>query len=166
MKYKHTPGPWTAFQDYPRRHTVGTATGRICDMWGQDPAFYTDEDEANARLIASAPDLLAIVQFIAREHRDGAQEVYFGALFNDDDITTLGDAVTTAIAKATTGQEEEALSAALDEAIEVVSDLPPRLNAAMAHVCTCPECDGTNLDPTATTCRDCSASDHAEGATQ
>jgi len=107
MKYKHTPGPWTAFQDYPRRHTVGTATGRICDMWGQDPAFYTDEDEANARLIASAPDLLAIVQFIAREHRDGAQEVYFGALFNDkgDDITTLGDAVTTAIAKAT-GREE------------------------------------------------------------
>jgi len=70
-----------------------------------------------------------------------------------------------AIARAT-GQEEEALSAALDEAIEVVSDLTPGLNAAMAPVCTRTECDGTNLDPTATTCRDCSASDHAEGATQ
>jgi len=66
MKYKHTPGPWTAFQDYPRRHTVGTATGRICDMWGQDPAFYTDEDEANERLIASAPSLLAaLVEIVA-----------------------------------------------------------------------------------------------------
>ena len=64
----------------------------------QNPAYANSE--ANARLIASAPDLLAIVQFIAREHRDGAQEVYFGALFSDDDITTLGDAVTTAIAKA------------------------------------------------------------------
>ena len=109
----HTPGPCSTFQDASLRHTVGTTTGRICDMWGKDPAFFTEEDEANARLIASAPDLLAIVQFIAREHRDGAQEVYFGALFSDDDITTLGDAVTTAIAKAViaiakaTGQEGE-----------------------------------------------------------
>ena len=54
----HTPGPWTAFLDPMRRRTIGTATHRICDMWGQDPAFFTAEDEANARLIAAAPDLL------------------------------------------------------------------------------------------------------------
>ena len=59
----HTPGPWRAFQDASSlRHTVGTATGRICDMWGREPAFYTDEDAANARLIASAPELLESLQ--------------------------------------------------------------------------------------------------------
>ena len=63
----YTPGPWTAFQDASLRHTVGTATGRICDMWGKDPAFYTEEDEANARLIAAAPDLLAALKDVAEQ---------------------------------------------------------------------------------------------------
>ena len=104
----HTPGPW----NYAGPSDIGRDSYSI---YGSGPLAYTagpsdygDAAEANARLIASAPDLLAIVQFIAREHRDGAQEVYFGALFSDDDITTLGDAVTTARAKAT-GQEGEEL---------------------------------------------------------
>ena len=67
------------------------------------PASYAQAED-NARLIASAPELLAIVQHLADAQRDGAQAVYFGALFGDDDVTTLGDAVTAAIAKA--GQEE------------------------------------------------------------
>ena len=59
----YTPGPWSTFTASMRRrgvvrHTVGTADVRICDMWGKDPAFYTAEDAANARLIAAAPDLL------------------------------------------------------------------------------------------------------------
>ena len=54
----HSPAPWNVFQDVSLRHTIGTATHRICDMWGSSPAFFTDEDEANARLIAAAPDLL------------------------------------------------------------------------------------------------------------
>jgi len=85
-------------------HVKTMPVGRVVDA---GELFGDGMTHTNARLIASAPDLLAIVQFIAREHRDGAQEVYFGALFNDkgDDITTLGDAVTTAIAKAT-GREE------------------------------------------------------------
>ena len=58
----YTPGPWRAFQDAAMRHTVGTADVRICDMWGQDPAFYTEEDEANARLIAAAPHLLVALR--------------------------------------------------------------------------------------------------------
>ena len=97
---QHTPEPW----NYAGPSDIGRDSYSI---YGSGPLAYTagpsdygDAAEANARLIASAPDLLAIVQFIAREHRDGAQEVYFGALFSDDDITTLGDAVTTAIAKA------------------------------------------------------------------
>ena len=68
----HTPGPWTAFLDPMRRRTVGTATHRICDMWGQDPAFFTAEDEANARLIAASPDLLAALrQLMEWEGYDG-----------------------------------------------------------------------------------------------
>jgi hypothetical protein len=62
----HTKGPWTAFQDKMRRRTIGTATGRICDMWGQDPAFFTEEDEANARLIAAAPELLEAIATAGR----------------------------------------------------------------------------------------------------
>ena len=54
----HTPGPWTAFLDPMRRRTIGTATSRICDMWGSSPAFFTDEDEDNENLILAAPDLL------------------------------------------------------------------------------------------------------------
>ena len=58
----HTPGPWTAFQDPMRRWTIGNVTHRICDMWGSSPAFFTDEDAANARLIAAAPDTLAALK--------------------------------------------------------------------------------------------------------
>ena len=66
MKYKHSPGPWTAFQAYPQRHTIGTPNGKICDLWGMDPAFFSDEDAANERLIASAPSLLAaLVEIVA-----------------------------------------------------------------------------------------------------
>jgi hypothetical protein len=56
-------------------------------------------------LFLAAPALLAIVQYLADARRDGAQGAHFDALFSDDDITTLSDAVTAAIAKAT--QEED-----------------------------------------------------------
>jgi hypothetical protein len=56
--HSHSPAPWTAFQDPIRRWTIGNVTHRICDMWGKDPAFYTAEDAANARLIAASPNLL------------------------------------------------------------------------------------------------------------
>jgi len=69
---RHTPGPWTAFETYPQRHTVGTPNGKICDLWGMDPAFFTDEDQANLRLIAASPDLLAALrQLIEWEGYDG-----------------------------------------------------------------------------------------------
>ena len=58
MSTKHSPAPWNAFLDSTRRWTIGTATGRICDMWGSSPAFFTAEDEDNENLILAAPDLL------------------------------------------------------------------------------------------------------------
>ena len=68
----HSPAPWTVFQDPSLRHTIGTATHRICDMWGKDRAHYTSEDAANARLIAAAPDLMAALrQLMEWEGYDG-----------------------------------------------------------------------------------------------
>ena len=98
----YTPGPWTAFQDASLRHTVGTATGRICDMWGQDPAFYTEEDAANARLIAAAPELLEACEVASQffEQNDD---------FTDGEYPIPGFILDMriAIAKATSGQEGE-----------------------------------------------------------
>ncbi|HET7624396.1 MAG TPA: hypothetical protein VFM25_03955 [Verrucomicrobiae bacterium] len=56
MKTKHTPGPWTIRTDYPY-HNIVSNDGRLIaeTMLGSQ----TDEDKANARLIAAAPDLLA-----------------------------------------------------------------------------------------------------------
>ena len=115
---QYTPGPWTI--DHQRIGPYGDPVALLCDVndpmtgtvidWprgnysGTAMSIDDAENEANARLIAAAPDLLAIVDYLAEAHRDGAQGTHFGALFGDDDITTLGDAVTAAIDKAT-GQE-------------------------------------------------------------
>jgi len=98
----YTPGPWSTFQDASLRHSVGTATVRICDMWGKDPAFFTDEDAANARLIASAPEMLLALTALV----ESIENVNFSV--HDDDGQTY-DAIPwaqaeAAIAKAT---EEE-----------------------------------------------------------
>jgi hypothetical protein len=67
---KHTPGPWkTVARNYPIADTgdydgcwevlTGDPKKPIVQIWGD-----SDEDEANARLIAAAPDLLeAMISF-------------------------------------------------------------------------------------------------------
>lgn len=65
MTTKHTPGPWTYF----KQHKTGK---RVLDIEtaGNSPAteriaslpFCGDESEANARLIAAAPELLAAAE--------------------------------------------------------------------------------------------------------
>lgn len=62
---KHTPGPWTAHQ-----YGVRDAGGYICALkWpslytGQDERYWreTAERQADARLIAAAPDLLEAIE--------------------------------------------------------------------------------------------------------
>lgn len=54
---KHTPGPWQTFEpdmEHPSRARVGALDGQV-DIYN---APLTRETEANARLIAAAPDLL------------------------------------------------------------------------------------------------------------
>lgn len=57
----HTPGPWEIDATYPEQskkiHPVGSTIG-VAIAFGDDE----EETEANARLIASAPDLLSALQ--------------------------------------------------------------------------------------------------------
>ena len=61
---KHTPGPWTNEGPYHNDLLIiGPAPDHreIAQVCGQD-----DEAEANARLIAAAPDLLAACEHVAK----------------------------------------------------------------------------------------------------
>jgi hypothetical protein len=64
---EHTPGPWDWFTrrtDSKERTEPDCETRHIVGANGQGFAFtvglFHDEDEANARLIAAAPELLAL----------------------------------------------------------------------------------------------------------
>ena len=57
---KFTPGPWHDYQ-YMLASAIEDANARkICDMSESD--FSLDEDEANARLIAVAPDMYELLR--------------------------------------------------------------------------------------------------------
>lgn len=65
---KHTPGPWTCslHSELPERtHEVVTAGESVADVTG----------EANARLIAAAPDLLAALDACAEMLGDSYNEL-------------------------------------------------------------------------------------------
>lgn len=77
MSSKHTPGPWKWSGEYthPCGKPAWTLLGRhglygilTCD---QGSAPQDLNDEANARLIAAAPDLLEALERIARPHDCG-----------------------------------------------------------------------------------------------
>lgn len=55
---KHTPGPWEIVRTEPSSHGVGRFK-IISGQWSVAETFCgINEEEANARLIAAAPDLL------------------------------------------------------------------------------------------------------------
>lgn len=56
-KQGHTPGPWVA-DEAENEWAVGDADGRIVAYLHQDDIDLLSEREANAHLIAAAPDLL------------------------------------------------------------------------------------------------------------
>jgi hypothetical protein len=63
MNGKHTPGPWSVDTRYGPCNVSAPAGRSICSTGGysdnfSDPEKRTAENEANARLIAAAPDLL------------------------------------------------------------------------------------------------------------
>ena len=64
MSAKHTPGPWYCLPEYSNGGEVHSAAGIICDASiGRNEReeyqkAHRAESEANARLIAAAPELL------------------------------------------------------------------------------------------------------------
>lgn len=70
MEGKHTPGPWRVCSEYPRiikkdYRAIGSDAGfLIASTMGHDKsAFYASEQEAdaNARLIAAAPEMYSLL---------------------------------------------------------------------------------------------------------
>lgn len=65
MKNAHTPGPWRVNKKVNTSVEQATAPQGmvlICQCEDPDGARTNKEDEANARLIAAAPELLAAVE--------------------------------------------------------------------------------------------------------
>jgi hypothetical protein len=62
----HTPGPWHLVSHRPNLVKVETARVVVCDSFGG----LSDETLANARLIASAPDLLAALERLTHPMAD------------------------------------------------------------------------------------------------
>lgn len=97
---KHTPGPWNVNPN-PRAEWIAIATNEhdliaTIDTPRLGSAKRTGEPEANANLIAAAPELLAVL-----EQWDTA--LAFGSIvFDDDSKRERAEALTrAAIAKAT-----------------------------------------------------------------
>lgn len=58
---KHSPGPWfVAYLDKNSQRVVENRHIEICTCWHHSVGAIELEMEANARLIASAPDLLSV----------------------------------------------------------------------------------------------------------
>lgn len=83
---KHTPGPWRVEEnttliwgdcntdDHSTRgmgYPIAEARINPSGNWSTGP--YADEGEANARLIAAAPDLLAAAKNLIDAHGDGSR---------------------------------------------------------------------------------------------
>jgi len=66
---QHTPGPWQVHKTNASRFGIRSGQDSLADVWAMigSPVLMdrAHEGEANARLIAAAPDLLAALQLIA-----------------------------------------------------------------------------------------------------
>jgi hypothetical protein len=107
METKHTPGPWTAEPYGDNGRWEVNSDGKLpwkaiadirCDHMGAD-AVNEAEAEANAKLIAAAPELLEacqaafdLVYRIALKHRESMSQ---------QEYTSTQEALLAAIAKAT-----------------------------------------------------------------
>ena len=94
MSKAHTPGPWRAVPQPGQ--TVGVHTYTHCVMYGDDSIADTLA-EADARLIAAAPDLLAA----CREALERLLRIHGPTTVAErDDIRRVRDLCRAAIAKA------------------------------------------------------------------
>lgn len=106
MNMPHTPGPWSIwdFADDPRHIYVGPQAGGIavadivaCNAHGGFTAASEAQGQANARLIANAPALLAALQALVGE-------ADLGEIDHDDNTRALLAQARAAISRAIGGQ--------------------------------------------------------------
>lgn len=103
METKHTPGPWTVTADGAGWH-IECAPERVhsvayirAEIGEEDPDTSDDEKEANASLIAAAPELLAALQEVTM-----MLDSLFNVRVNEPDPDSISGRARAAIAKATT----------------------------------------------------------------
>ena len=81
---KHTPGPWGASEGHPSDVWHVDMPNRwysvIVSRGGDDWDMPVEEVQANARLIAAAPELLAVVEMLSRY--DPLEHPYFYSVIN------------------------------------------------------------------------------------
>ena len=102
---KHTPGPW---EFGPNHSSTGLAGQLVVRPAGEFPhgewvadvgSMYDDHREANARLIAAAPELLAALQEVTM-----VLDRIFGVEGREPDAESISGRARAAIAKATAQQ--------------------------------------------------------------
>jgi len=105
---KHTPGPWKMVRVGETLTIKGAVPGYFAEIRGACEAAHGATGEANAHLIAAAPDLLAALQEYARltspEYGEGCKRGEH--LYPDVDLAAARKAALAAIAKATGGDHE------------------------------------------------------------
>ena len=74
---RHTPGPWN-FEKH-ENFVVYVGNNEICEL-------YEGDQEANARLIAAAPELLEACEYVVKWHREN--DTGEGELYGLDFVTT------------------------------------------------------------------------------
>ena len=116
-KLKHTPGPWRVDHQV-KRTTAGTQFIQVVDKDDVEVSYiylYKDTAEANARLVAAAPDLLdALMHVVALLHATyDALDEYVAAgddmlrnPLNNKRVQDIADMATDALNKAI-GENQE-----------------------------------------------------------
>lgn len=97
---KHTPGPWSVYEDDPVI-IVNAEGSSLGEMTAGDPFIQSDTMLANARLAAAAPDLLLAAASLLRMILDYRTAI--SVEFDEVDNSIL-NAARAAIAKATEAQ--------------------------------------------------------------
>jgi hypothetical protein len=109
MKTMHTKGPWKITYDggiYSMPNDEDKFSHQICVFnWSSFKEFNEGNNAANARLIVSAPELLAALELSLRN----VEAIIYMLPVNDDinqrqSLETWRDGLLRAIAKATGGQ--------------------------------------------------------------
>lgn len=71
---QHTPGPWeTCTTNSEQVYAANGLRVADCHCDGQEDDMSSEQEEANARLIKAAPDMLEALAFIADDIEEGVR---------------------------------------------------------------------------------------------